>query len=118
MRSLSIKLSLIISVAFVLSATLISASDEVPSKKQDHPIALIGATIHRVNGAVIENGTILFENGKIKELGANISLPSGTESINVAGKHIYPGLINADTRLGLFEVGSVPGTRDDLNSGT
>ncbi len=113
MRSLSNELSVIISVAFILSASMILASDEVPSKKQDHPIALIGAFIHPVNGDVIENGTILFENGKIKELGTGVTLPSGTESIDVAGKHIYPGLINADTRLGLLEVGSVPGSRDD-----
>ena len=93
------------------------ASDEVPSKKQDHPIALIGATIHPVNGDVIENGTILFENGKIKEIGVNVILPSGTESIDISGKHIYPGLINADTRLGLMEVGSVPGSRDDFELG-
>ena len=46
-----------------------------------------------------------------------MSLPSGTETIDVAGKHIYPGLINADTRLGLLEVGSVPGSRDDYELG-
>ncbi len=117
MRSRSIKLLLIILFAFTLSASLILASDEVPSKKQDHPIALIGATIHPVSGDVIENGTILFENGEIVKIGVNISLPPGTESIDVAGKHIYPGLINADTRLGLLEVGSVPGTRDDNELG-
>ncbi|MCH8271685.1 MAG: amidohydrolase family protein [Candidatus Marinimicrobia bacterium] len=112
MKNLSNKLSLIIIFAFTLSDSMISASDEVPSKKQDHPIALIGATIHPVNGAVIQNGTILFENGMIMKLGTNVNLPSGTDSINVAGKHIYPGLINVDTRLGLMEVISVPGTRD------
>ena len=117
MRTLSNKLLLIMLIAFIKSTSLILASDQVPSKKQDHPIALIGATIHPVIGDVIENGTILFDNGKIKELGSNVSLPSGTESIDVAGKHIYPGLINADTRLGLLEVGSVPGSRDDYELG-
>ena len=117
MRSLSNKLLRIILFVFIPTATSILASDEVPSKKQDHPIALIGATIHPVNGDVIENGTILFENGKIKEIGVNVILPSGTESIDISGKHIYPGLINADTRLGLMEVGSVPGSRDDFELG-
>ncbi|MCH7955030.1 MAG: amidohydrolase family protein [Candidatus Marinimicrobia bacterium] len=117
MRSLSNKLLRIILFVFIPTATSILASDEVPSKKQDHPIALIGATIHPVNGDVIENGTILFENGKIKEIGVNVILPSGTESIDISGKHIYPGLINADTRLGLMEIGSVPGSRDDFELG-
>ena len=88
MRSLLNKLSVIILFVFIPTATSILASDEVPSKKQDHPIALIGATIHPVNGDVIENGTILFENGKIKEIGVNVILPSGTESIDISGKHI------------------------------
>jgi len=113
MRSLSNKLLLIMLFALIQSASFIMASDQVPSKKQDHPIALIGATIHPVIGDVIENGTILFEDGKITKLGSGITLPTGTQSIDVAGKHIYPGLINADTRLGLLEVGSVPGSRDD-----
>ena len=117
MKSLSNKVSLIILFAFILSVSMILASDEVPSKKQDHPIALIGATIHPVNGAVIQNGTILFENGMIKELGANVNLPSGTDSINVAGKHVYPGLINVDTRMGLVEINSVPGSRDVFELG-
>ena len=113
MKSLSNKLSQIILFASVLSASILLASDEVPSKKQDHPIALIGATIHPVIGDVIVNGTILFEDGKITNLGTGITLPTGTQSIDVEGRHIYPGLINADTRLGLLEVGSVPGSRDD-----
>jgi len=117
MRGLSNNLLLFMLIAFIKSTSLILASDQVPSKKQDHPIALIGATIHPVIGDVIENGIILFDNGKIKELGNNVSLPSGTETIDVAGKHIYPGLINADTRLGLLEVGSVPGSRDDYELG-
>lgn len=113
MRSLSNKLSMILVLVLIQTASSILASDQVPSKKQDHPIALIGATIHPVIGDVIVNGTILFEDGKITNLGTSITLPTGTQSIDVAGRHIYPGLINADTRLGLLEVGSVPGSRDD-----
>ena len=113
MRSLSNKRLVNLLFALILSTSFILASDEVPSKKQDHPIALIGATIHPVIGDVIVNGTILFEDGKITNLGTSITLPTGTQSIDVAGRHIYPGLINADTRLGLLEVGSVPGSRDD-----
>ena len=113
MRSLSNNLSMILVLVLIQTASSILASDQVPSKKQDHPIALIGATIHPVIGDVIVNGTILFEDGKITNLGTSITLPTGTQSIDVAGRHIYPGLINADTRLGLLEVGSVPGSRDD-----
>lgn len=88
------------------------ASDEVPGKKQKHPIALVGGTIHPVSGETIENGTLLFVDGKITAIGASIVFPDSTEKIDVAGKHLYPGLIAANTRLGLVEVAAVRSTRD------
>ena len=110
--------TLTIALVFMRLTSLTPASDEVPSKKQDHPIALVGGTIHTIYGETIENGTILFDNGIITEIGNDVNLSSRVESIDVSGKHVYPGLINADTRLGLIEVGSVPGSRDDRELGS
>ena len=118
MKTKIIYAALTFALIFTGITSLTPASDEVPSKKQDHPIALIGGTIHTISGETIENGTILFENGKITKIGTNISLPAGVDSIDVSGKHVYPGLINADTRLGLIEVGSVPGSSDYRELGT
>lgn len=106
-----------IAILVMIPFALILPSDQIPAKDQDHPIALTGGTIHTVSGEVIHNGTILFESGRITKIGKNIDLPSGTEKIDVSGKHIYPGLINADTRLGLMEINSVPGSRDDFELG-
>ena len=118
MKTNIIYAALTFALIFTGITSLTPASDEVPSKKQDHPIALVGGTIHTISGEIIENGTILFDEGKITKIGTNISLPSGVESIDISGKHVYPGLINADTRLGLIEVGSVPGSSDDRELGT
>ncbi len=93
------------------------ASDPIPAKKQDHPIALIGATIHPVSGDEIPNGTILFENGRITGIGTNVSLPANAEKIDVAGKHIYPGLINANSTVGLTEIEAVRATNDYAETG-
>ncbi len=90
----------------------LSASDEIPGKKQSHPIALIGGTIHTVSGTTIENGYILFEKGKITAIGDSGTFPDSTEKIDVAGKHVYPGLIAANTRIGLVEITAVRSTRD------
>ena len=100
--------------AFLLSvfALTINASDQVPGKPQDHPIALIGGTIHTVSGVIIGNGTVLFVDGKISGIGTQVDLPEGTEQININGKHVYPGLITANTRLGLLEINAVRATRD------
>lgn len=104
---------LIISLILQLTIALtVRASDQIPAKPQDHPIALVGGTIHTVSGTVIENGAVLFIDGKITALGTDIELPQGCEQINVSGKHVYPGMIAAATNIGLVEIGAVRATRD------
>jgi imidazolonepropionase-like amidohydrolase len=111
MKTLSLPLALI--VAF--SAGL--ASDQIPAKKQDHPIALVGGTIHPVTGPVVENGTLLFDAGRIIAVGRPITFPDRTEIIDITGKHVYPGLISADTYLGLVEIGAVRASVDRNETG-
>jgi imidazolonepropionase-like amidohydrolase len=88
------------------------ASDQIPGKKQDHPIALTGGTIHTVSGGIIEEGTVLFEMGKITAVGVELELPEGTEQINIKGQHVYPGLIAAASVIGLVEISAVRATLD------
>jgi len=92
-------------------------SDQVPAPKQSKPIALVGATVHTVSGDVIADGTILFEEGKIKTIGPDPALPENCEQIDVNGKHVYPGLISANTSLGLVEINAVRATRDFAETG-
>jgi len=104
---------LIACVLFLLSiAHGLPASDQIPAKPQERPIALVGGTIHTVSGDVIERGTVLFIDGKITAVGINIALPNGVEAIDVAGKHVYPGMIAATTNIGLVEIGAVRASRD------
>jgi imidazolonepropionase-like amidohydrolase len=93
-------------------------SDTIPAPPQTKPIALKGATIHPVSGADIPSGTIVFENGKITAVGTDVPVPAGAEVIDVTGKHVYPGLINANTVLGLVEIGAVRATVDIEEPGT
>jgi imidazolonepropionase-like amidohydrolase len=101
-----------------IAATSLFASDPYPAPKQKKPIALVGGTIHTVSGAVIRNGTIVFDKGKITAIGTNVAIPSDAERIDVTGKHVYPGMIDASTVLGLTEVGlGAPGTVDQAEVG-
>ncbi len=84
----------------------------VPGDIQSQPIALTNATIHIGNGTVIENGTILFEGGKIVSVGPSVELPTKALVTDCSGKHIYPGLIAMDTRIGINEVEALRQTRD------
>jgi imidazolonepropionase-like amidohydrolase len=93
------------------------ASDTIPAPPQTKPVAIKGATIHPVSGPDIPNGTIVFENGKIIAIGADAAIPSGAEVIDANGKNVYPGLINANTVLGLVEIGAVRATVDVEEAG-
>lgn len=94
------------------------ASEPVPAPKQKKPIALVGGTIHTVSGPVIDQGTILFDKGKIIAIGTSVTLPADAEKVDVAGKQIYPGIIDANTDIGLTEIGSVRGTIDRAEIGS
>jgi imidazolonepropionase-like amidohydrolase len=94
------------------TTTTCNASPVIPPLPQNHPILLRGATVHPVSGPDIANGEILFNQGKIQAVGKNLTLPAGTESIDLTGKQIYPGLISANTVLGLTEIGAVRATKD------
>ncbi len=96
----------------ILFAFPVFSSDIIPGKPQERPIALVGGTIHTVTKGTIENGVVLFDKGKIIAVGKEINIPRDAEVIDVRGKHIYPGLINAFTTIGLIEIGAVRATRD------
>ena len=66
--------------------------------------AIMNARIVTVSGAPIENGTVVIQNGKITAVGANVQVPAGAEKIDGKGLHVFPGMIDAGTNLGLAEI--------------
>ena len=90
----------------------LSAQVGMTVRPQSQPVALRGATIHTVTKGVIQNGTIIFDGGKITAIGANIAIPAGTKIVDVTGKHIYPGLIDAYSTVGISEIGAVDMSND------
>ncbi len=79
---------------------------------QELPVVLRGATIHTVTNGVIQNGMIVLERGIITAIGADVPIPRGAKVVDVTGKHIYPGLIDAYSTVGLSEIGSVDVSSD------
>jgi imidazolonepropionase-like amidohydrolase len=70
-------------------------------------ILLRGATVHPVSGPDIADGSVLVRDGKIAEVGARVALPKGARVIELKGLHIYPGMIDSATEIGLSEIGAV-----------
>ncbi|MBA2732674.1 MAG: amidohydrolase family protein [Acidobacteria bacterium] len=63
--------------------------------------AITDARIVPVSGAVIERGTIVIRNGLIVAVGAEIKAPADARVIDGTGLTVYPGLIDANTTLGI-----------------
>lgn len=82
-----------------------------PKAKQG-TVALTNATIETVTKGTIQNGTVVISQGKIISVGTSVTIPQGAETIDCKGLWIYPGMIDASTRIGLSEVESDPRTRD------
>lgn len=81
--------------------------------------AIVGARIVTVTGAVIENGTVVLQNGKITAVGAGATVPSGAERIDGKGLSVFPGMIDGATALGLAEIGQgANATMDVAETGT
>ena len=53
------------------------------------------------SGAAIAKGTVVIRNGLIESVGANVSVPADATVIDAANMHVYPGLIDAQTSLGI-----------------
>lgn len=96
----------------------LSFAQQTPADKQSQAISIVGVTAHIGNGSTIENATIVFENGKIKNIGTSASIPTEGKVINAKGKHVYPGFIAPNSTLGLVEVDAVRATRDQQETGT
>lgn len=60
------------------------------------------AKIYTCAGKIIENGTILIENGKIKAVGENITWEDEEIVIDAQGMIAMPGIVDAHSHIGGF----------------
>ena len=68
--------------------------------------AFTNAMLYQSDGSYV-NGSLLIRDGQIVSVQGNNQVPSGFFEIDLAGRYIYPGLIDIYTDLGLPELESV-----------
>ena len=64
------------------------------------PTLLTNVTILDGEGGRIDNGAVLFREGKIVEVGQSIAAPEGATVIDGRGKYVTPGVIDVHSHLG------------------
>jgi imidazolonepropionase-like amidohydrolase len=116
----SCRLPAVLAGCLLLASNAFSQSTIINNPGVKATVAIRNATIYPVTSAPIASGTIVFANGVITAVGANVSVPAGATVVDGTGLSVYPGLIDSGTTVGLVEMSSVPGTVDtdelgDLN---
>lgn len=81
------------------------------------PQLLTGADLHTVSHGVIAGGDLLLVDGRIAAMGVGLDAPGDAVRIDLRGKRIYPGLIAANSVIGLTEVAAVRPTNDFAEAG-
>src|SRR5471032_3633457 len=104
--SRSIHFTRIACAAAALLAATAARGVAQASAGEDGTFFIKGGTIVNPGGQRLVNTNILVRNNRIVEIGANASA-SDAKIIDATGKFVYPGMIDANTGMGLQEIGGV-----------
>jgi imidazolonepropionase-like amidohydrolase len=80
------------------------------------PTLIRNATILTAAGPLLENASILFQDGKIVAVGRDIAAPPGATVIDATGQWVTPGLIDTHSHLGVYPAPGVAAVADGNES--
>ncbi|MBC8088723.1 MAG: amidohydrolase family protein [Phycisphaerae bacterium] len=93
-----------VGAVMALGATRAVAAQAAPG--EEGPFLIKGGTVVNPGGQQMPNTDILIRNNRIVAVGAAATSGAATAKvIDAAGKFIYPGMIDANTGIGLNEIG-------------
>ena len=109
------------SLLFLIIFVSCALPGAVPQTRRDssaHTLAIRAARMLDVRrGRLIENAVVIVEGEKIARVGPNLSIPNGTEVIDLGDVTVLPGLIDAHTHITYhFDETGHFGRRGDANS--
>ncbi len=91
------------------------------------PLVLAGGTVHSLAGGAAGGlagglaeglaGKVVIAGGLISAIGDAAEAPAGATVLDVSGLHVYPGLCDALSTLGLVEVSAIAATVDTTELG-
>ena len=102
---------MLILVADLAVAQSPTAANPIVGLRDRRPtgFALVGADVITQPGSLIQNATILIEEGSILGVSEGLSIPAGFQVIDCQGKRVYAGLIDAFSELNVTLADQQPG---------
>ena len=94
----------VLGAAITLCSTRIVTAQASPG--EEGPFLIKGGTIVNPGGPRMPNTNILIRNNRIVAIGAG-AVAANAKVIDATGKFVYPGMIDANTGIGLQEIGGV-----------
>lgn len=85
-------------------ATLAGPAAAQTGIERPRDYALTNVRIVVAPGRVIERGTLVVRDGRIAAVGTDAQIPAGVISIDLPGRTVYPGLIDAASSIGVPRV--------------
>ena len=93
--------------ALTLSAILLLLL-AIPAQAQEASptgdVLIQNATVITVTNGTLEDTDVLVRDGKITEIGQDLSAPGGVETIDATGMFVMPGIIDAHSHIALSNV--------------
>ncbi len=80
----------------LLALFVLSAGIALPAAAQDPDLALVGGSVLDVRDGTMSRANVLIGNGRILSVGPE-DPPAGVETLDVSGKFVLPGFIDAHT---------------------
>lgn len=96
----------LLALSLLLGSVSLFAQDYFPKNdgvktKNNNYMAFTNAKIYVTPTQVIENGTLLIQNGKVVQVGNTVSIPKNAVVEDLEGKYIYPSFIDVFSSFGV-----------------
>ena len=108
LRMTRVQLRILSAIIIPLSVVILATRFAKAQHNATDTYAITNARIISVSGPVIDRGTVVIRDGLIAAVGPNVSVPADARLIDGTGLTVYPGLIDANTSLGIPEPLSAP----------
>lgn len=116
-------ITIVAAAAFALAIFAARARAQENSEDGSSLTLIKNATVITITHGRIEHGSVLIRDGKVADVGVNISAPAGAKVIDASGMYVMPGIVDCHTHIavdgdvneGSLSVSSMVNIKDVLN---